>query len=108
MALEEIARAANVSRTTLYRNFATREDLAAIIYAEGLRLIEHRAAELAGTPFGVIELFEFLLDLQVANRSITPVLSHPDTYPSAYGGLLAAVPLMAAGWMAVTSAARGS
>ncbi|GII62218.1 TetR family transcriptional regulator [Sphaerisporangium krabiense] len=78
VALEEIARAANVSRTTLYRNFATREDLAATIYAEGLDLIERRAAELAGSPYGVIDLFEFLLDLQASSGSITPVLSRSD------------------------------
>ena len=77
--LEEIARAAQVSRTTLYRHFPTREDLAATVYADCLDRIEARAAELAGRPDGALSLFEFVLDLQLATRSVVPVLSRADT-----------------------------
>lgn len=79
VALEEIARAAEVSRTTLYRNFASREDLTATIYADNLTRIERRAAELAGSPVGVIALFEYVLDFQLSTRAVAPVLSRTDT-----------------------------
>ncbi|WP_433388627.1 TetR/AcrR family transcriptional regulator [Micromonospora sp. KLBMP9576] len=79
VALEEIARVAQVSRATLYRNFASREALAATIYADNLGHIEKRAAELADRPAGVLDLFEFVLDMQLSNRSVGSVLSRADT-----------------------------
>ncbi len=43
-ALEEVARLAGVSRTTLYRHFATREHLAVAVFEENLVLIEECSA----------------------------------------------------------------
>ncbi|MFC5814682.1 helix-turn-helix domain-containing protein [Nonomuraea harbinensis] len=48
VALAEIARAADVSRTTLYRTFGSREELAATVYEDNIVRIEERAAELCG------------------------------------------------------------
>ncbi|GAA4507295.1 TetR/AcrR family transcriptional regulator [Nonomuraea ferruginea] len=74
VALAEIARAADVSRTTLYRNFGSREELAATVYEDNIVRIEERAAELRGSDTGALELFEFVLDMQLASRSIAPIL----------------------------------
>ena len=73
--LEEIARAAGVSRTTLYRNFETREQLAAEIYTDNMDRIVQRAAELAGRPDGVVALVDFVLDIQVSgNQGLARVM----------------------------------
>lgn len=73
--LEDVARAASVSRTTLYRNFATREELAAAVFEENVTRIEERSAELRERQHGVIELFDFVLDMLVRNRALTQVFS---------------------------------
>lgn len=78
VALEEVAAAAGVSRTTLYRNFETREQLVAAVYESAVELMEVRAKELADRPTGVVELFDFVLDLQRANRSLVRVLAGAD------------------------------
>ncbi|WP_051684405.1 TetR/AcrR family transcriptional regulator [Blastococcus sp. URHD0036] len=73
--LEEIARAAGVSRTTLYRNFETREQLAAEIYTDNMDRIVHRAAELAGRPDGLVALVDFVLDIQLSgNQGLARVM----------------------------------
>src|SRR4051794_10741133 len=73
--LEEIAREAGVSRTTLYRNFDTREQLAAEIYSDNLSRIEQRAAELSGRPDAVVALVDFVLDIQVSgNQGLARVM----------------------------------
>ncbi len=78
VALGMIADAAGVSRTTLYRNFATREDLAATVLAENVAVIEARALELDGAPDGLVSLLDFVFDMQARNRSVTRVLSAED------------------------------
>lgn len=77
--LDDVARAAEVSRATLYRHFASREELAATIYAAGIARVEQRAAALAGDPDGARKLFAYVLDLQRRTRTIVPVLSRADT-----------------------------
>ena len=78
VALEEVARAAEVSRTTLYRNFATREQLAATVFEDNVNLIEDRAAALHGHPDGAVELFDLVLAMQQDNRSLARVLAGAD------------------------------
>jgi AcrR family transcriptional regulator len=76
--LEEVARAADMSRTTIYRNFATREELAAEVHEDNVARIERRAAELAGRDDGVVELFDYVLAMQAGHRSLTRILSAAD------------------------------
>lgn len=78
VALEEVARLAEVSRTTLYRHFTTREQLAVTIFEENVALIEQRSAELRDTADGIVILFDFVLDQQAANRSLSRLLSAAD------------------------------
>lgn len=78
VALEEIARVAGVSRTTIYRNFATREELAATVLADNVAQIEHHAAGLREQPDGAVKLFDFVLDMQLDNRGLAQVLSSAD------------------------------
>lgn len=65
--LDDIARAAGVSRTTLHRHFADREALAAAVLAENVESIEVRAQELADQPDGIVQLFHHVLDIQAGS-----------------------------------------
>jgi AcrR family transcriptional regulator len=78
VALEEIARAAGLSRATLYRNFPTRHDLAVAVVEDNVALIERRAAELRDSPRGVVRLLDLVLDIQRDSRSVARLLSEPD------------------------------
>ncbi|MFK0156587.1 TetR/AcrR family transcriptional regulator [Streptomyces sp. NPDC090499] len=75
VALEEIASAADVSRTTLYRNFATREELAVTVFEDNVGAIEQRSADLGDRADGIVQLFDFVLAMQRDNRSLARVLS---------------------------------
>lgn len=70
--LDEIARAAGVSRTTLHRHFVDREALAAAVLRENVEAIEARARELDSQADGAARLFRHVLDVQ----SSTPWLAH--------------------------------
>ncbi|WP_329213912.1 TetR/AcrR family transcriptional regulator [Streptomyces sp. NBC_01485] len=78
VAFEEIARAADVSRTTIYRNFATRQELVATVYEDNVARIEQHAAGLGERPDGVVRLLDFVLDQQRDNRSLAHALSGAD------------------------------
>ncbi|MEW1719147.1 helix-turn-helix domain-containing protein [Streptomyces sp. NPDC093109] len=78
VAFEEIARAAEVSRTTIYRNFATRQELAATVYDDNVVRIEEHAAELGDRPDAVVRLLDFVLDMQRDNRTLAHILSGAD------------------------------
>ncbi|WP_024875702.1 TetR/AcrR family transcriptional regulator [Saccharomonospora piscinae] len=62
--LEDIARAAGVSRTTLHRHFEAREDLAAAVLEQNVSDIESRARKLLDVADGLERLFHYLLDVQ--------------------------------------------
>lgn len=72
--LEEIARAANVTRTTLYRHFPTRGDLAAELYADNVTRIEQLAGELADREDGIVAIVDGILDMQRSDRTLAGVM----------------------------------
>lgn len=76
--LEEVAARAEVSRTTLYRNFASRQELAAEIYARDVAKIEARAAKVGGNERGIVELFDFVLGMMMDDRSLFHVVLNPE------------------------------
>ncbi|MGK9146096.1 TetR/AcrR family transcriptional regulator [Plantibacter flavus] len=75
VALEEVARAAGVSRMTLYRNFSSREELAASVYEESVARIEQRAEALRDEEAGIVGLLDFVLDMQQENQIFVGALS---------------------------------
>jgi AcrR family transcriptional regulator len=77
--LEEVARAAGVSRATLHRHFDGRDALAAVVFEENVTLVERRAHGLTGDPRGVVTLYHLLLDMQLENPALAHVLSRGDT-----------------------------
>jgi AcrR family transcriptional regulator len=76
--LEEVASRASVSRTTLYRNFATRQDLATEIYARDVTTIEAFAAKVRGSAQGIVELFDLVLGMMMDDRSLFHVVLNPE------------------------------
>ena len=72
--LEEIARVAGVSRTTLHRNFASREELAAAVYRTNLEAHEADALALAGQRGGIVAYFDSVLLSLSRNLGITRVM----------------------------------
>lgn len=73
--LEDIARAADVTRTTLYRNFPSREALAVTLYAENVTRLEARAEELENLDDGVIVLLSEVIRAQRDNRALALLFS---------------------------------
>ena len=76
--LEEVAARAAVSRTTLYRNFASRQELAAEIYARDVAKIEARAAKVRHDERGIVDLFDYVLGMMMDDRSLFHVVLNPE------------------------------
>ena len=76
--LEEVAARAGVSRTTLYRNFTSRQELAAEIYERDVAKIEARSAKVRGDEHGIVDLFNFVLGMMMDDRSLFHVVLSPD------------------------------
>ena len=72
--LEDVAQAANVTRTTRYRHFPTRADLAAEVYADNVTQIERLAEELADRDDGIVAIVDGILDMQREDRSLASVM----------------------------------
>ncbi|MBE1876196.1 TetR/AcrR family transcriptional regulator [Myceligenerans pegani] len=62
--LEEIARTAGVSRTTLHRHFADRPALVSAVMWQNVVDIETEAAKLSDADDGAVRLFHFMHDMQ--------------------------------------------
>jgi AcrR family transcriptional regulator len=76
--LEEVAARASVSRTTLYRNFASRQDLAKEIYARDVAKIEARSVKVRGNERGIVELFDYVFGMMMDDRSLFHVVLNPE------------------------------
>ncbi len=76
--LEEVATRASVSRMTLYRNFASRQELATEIYARDVAKIEEFSTRVHGSERGIIDLFEFVLGMVLDDRSLFHIVSSPE------------------------------
>lgn len=72
--LEEIARLAGVSRTTLHRNFSSREELAAAVFESNLLAHEADARALAGQRGGIVTYFDSVVFSLSRNLGITRVM----------------------------------
>ncbi|MGF0116988.1 TetR/AcrR family transcriptional regulator [Promicromonospora sp. Marseille-Q5078] len=77
--LEEVARTAGVSRTTLHRHFQDRQDLVATVLEENVTDITARAAALTDADDGLEQLFHYLLDVQREAPWLTYVLATDST-----------------------------
>lgn len=73
--LEDIAQAAGVSRTTLYRNFPTRFDLFVTVLEDNVARIEQQSLPLRDQPNGVVQLLSLVMDMQQSNRSLSQILA---------------------------------
>lgn len=93
---DDIARSAGVSRTTLHRNFATREELAAAVYEDNVLLHEQEARSVLGQPDGIVTLYDQVLASAVRHRGFTRILSGSDTqwFAELSGRVIAAFALL--------------
>jgi AcrR family transcriptional regulator len=81
--LEEVAERASVTRTTLYRHFSSRQELAREIYARDVAKIEGLSAKVRSDDCGIVELFDFVFDMMMDDRSLFHVVLNPEVewYP---------------------------
>ena len=76
VALEVIAAKAGVSRMTLYRNFANREELALAIFEHNIAELEATAQELRGDPEGFFILLDHFTRKIAQNVGFGDILNH--------------------------------
>jgi AcrR family transcriptional regulator len=77
VSVADIAEAAGVGRATLFRNFASKEDLIAAIIVDGIGDVVARGEELLDAPDPTAALFEFLNEMvgrQQLNRDVAEAL----------------------------------
>lgn len=74
---EDIARAAGVGKSTLYRHFPTREDLFAAILDDLMDDLEAAAAAAPSEPEAFLELFDTLIDLAVSHPAMLAMIPKP-------------------------------
>ena len=70
--LEDVAAAAGLSRTSLFRHFATRAELVAAIWEADVEETEADVARFAGSADAFVQVFDLTLRQQVDRRSIHP------------------------------------
>jgi len=75
---DRIAADAGLSRTTLHRHFANRDELAAVLFQENVADIEAAAARASASPDGLSDLFHFTLQLQLGVPGFARILSRSD------------------------------
>lgn len=97
--LEEVARVAGVSRTTLHRNFGSREELAAAVFETNLLAHEADAKAFAGQRGGIVAYFDSVLLSLSKNLGVTRVVMRSSDWPSDLSGRMRATfePLLADG-----------
>lgn len=95
VSVADIAAAAGVGRGTLFRNFASKEDLIAAIVAEGMREVVARGQELMDATDPTAALFEFMEGMvgrQQLNRPLAEALDESwlarDDIRAAHGEVL--------------------
>lgn len=77
VSVAEIAEAAGMGRATLFRNFASKEDLIAAILAEVMSEVAVRGRELLDAPDATAAVFEFLQEMvgrQQLNRTVAEAI----------------------------------
>lgn len=79
---EDIARAAGVGKSTLYRHFPAREDLFAAILDDLMDDLQAVADATPATPDSFLTLFDALIDLAVSHPAVLAMLPKP-TLPDA-------------------------
>ena len=70
--LEDVAEAAGLSRTSLHRQFSSRAELLAEIWAGDVEETEADAARFAGYPDAFVRLFDATMTQQIDRRRIHP------------------------------------
>jgi AcrR family transcriptional regulator len=83
VSVAEIAEAAGLGRGTLFRNFASKEDLVAAVVADGMRSVAASGESLLDKPDPADALFQFMAELvgrQQMNRALVDALD--DTWLS--------------------------
>ncbi|WP_084696965.1 TetR/AcrR family transcriptional regulator [Glaciibacter superstes] len=85
--LEEIARRAEVGVATLYRNFATRDDLVRTLFGLAIEQLQHVQEEIASAPSaweGIVVFLERASEWLVADPSIPPIMQRMEKIDPAY------------------------